>query len=157
MTFLRGLSDFLKRVCIFFTLGTLGFLAAGSMIENNITRDADGFAVFGTRIILFGAILCFSAFLSLAVTVATAMKTDMIFKVLANFAVTYIGVYVSFFVLLGRYSLLGSFMYVSFIFIIAYAAICAVYLIFRGLAARVRNDGKDYKKLYADLGDKKEK
>lgn len=48
-------------------------------------------------------------------------------------------------------------MYVSFIFIIAYAAICAVYLIFRGLAARVRNDGKDYKKLYADLGDKKEK
>ena len=157
MAFIRALSRFLERICIFFTIGTVVFLAAGSTISENITRDADGYAVFGTKVILFGAILLFSAFLSLAIGIASAMKTDMIFKVLVNFAVTYIGVYVSFFVLLGKYSLLGSFMYLSFVFIIIYAAICAVYLALRSLVSRVKNSGEEYKKLYDNLDGKKEK
>ena len=153
---LREISEFIKRTCVFFTVGTLAFLIAGTAFSGDVATGEDGFAYIYTKLILFGALLCFSAFVSLAVSVSSAVSFDIIFKVLINFAICYVGFYVSFFVLLGNFSLLGQFAYMSFIFFVAYAVICAVYLIIRGIRSKFENENSSYTELYSELDENKQ-
>lgn len=151
MMILKEISDFVKRTCVFFTVGILGFVLAGVCFSGDVAVGEDGFSYIYTRLVLFGAVLCFSAFLSLAIAVSSYMRASAIFKVIVNFLITYVGFYVSFFVLQGKFSLLGEFMYVSFVFVIAYAVVCAVVLAVKGFAARMTNENSDYKSVYNEL------
>lgn len=147
MSFLKSLCRFIMLMCLFFVIGISAVLIIGAL-NDKIVVDADGAVGMFINLLTFASFACFSAFLSLAFCVSKALTIDTLFKVLIHFAISYVGFYVSFFAITGNYSLLGSFIYLSFAYIICYAVICAIVFAIKGLSDRIANSSKDYKEIY---------